>query len=372
MQGWQISSLQAGWLVAGIVSLTGHALAVSYFIKAGGRDSWMSGILGFPMAAVSVWSWVMLSRRFPGKTLIEYLPKVLGYPGYLLSAVYVLYYFTVVVFTIRVTTDWMVDTILFETPSWVMAALYVGAVLYAAGNLDVLARINQFTLPLLTVLGLLVSFGTMQAKDYSLLTPFFEYGWGPVLAVTGLGLGYYGETSVLAMFTAFVRPGDRKFLLRSYILALLFVVTTLTGPLAGSIATLGYRLALNMEYPTFQHWLMVSLARFFERTDLLAVHQWLAGAYPRCGVYLLMTALGLQQMTGSQSKLKPWILPVLGGLVVLASELLFPTKPAFNNFAQYIYLPAGAILGIAAPPVLLAIAWVRGLAAGRGDQSHGA
>lgn len=372
MQGWQISSLQAGWLAAGVVSLTGHALAVSYFIKAGGRDSWMSGVLGFPLAAFSVWSWVMLSRRFPGKTLIEYLPKVLGYPGYLVSAIYVLYYFTVVVFTIRVTTDWMVDTILFETPSWVMGALYMAAVLYvAAGGLDVLARLNQFTLPLLTFLGIIVSVGTMQAKDYSLLTPLFEHGWGPVLAVTSLGLGYYGETSVLAMFTAFVRPGDRKFLLRSYILALLFIVTTLTGPLAGSIATLGYRLALNMEYPTFQHWLMVSFARFFERTDLFAVHQWLAGAYPRCGLYLLMAALGLRQMAGNSGRLN-LILPVLAGLVVLAAELLFPTRPGFNNFVQNIYLPAGAILGIVAPPALLAIAWIRELAQGRGEQSHGA
>ncbi len=362
MQNWRISALQAGMLTAGAVAVTGHALAVSQFMRAGGRDAWMSGIVALPLAALAVWSFNELGRRFPGKTVVEYLPKVLGVLGYPIAAAYLLFFFTVTVFTLRTTTDWLVDSILRETPSWVMGGAYIGVVLYAAfGGLDVLARINQVTLPVLTALGILVSLGTMPAKDYQLLRPFLEHGLGPVVWTTVLGLGYYGETSVMGMFHAYVRAKDPKQTRLAYLLAVVFVATTLTGPLAGSIATLGYRVAEIMPYPTFQHWLTLSLARFFERTDLLAMHQWLVGAYVRCGLFLLMACAGFLQLTRRRWQLR-WPLLTAGVLTVLAAELAFPTKQVFDFFVEYIYFPVGLVLGIVLPPLLLSVAWVRGLA----------
>lgn len=378
MKRWEISGLQAGWLTAGAVALTGHALAVSHFMKAGGRDAWISGIITIPLAFLAVWSLNRLRSIFPQDTIVQYLPKVLGFAGYPVAALYTLYYFTTVFFTIRMTTDWMVDSILPETPSWVISTLYMAAISYAAvSGLDVIARINQFTLPLLTCLGMLVSISTMQAKDYRLLFPLFEKGLVPVLGSGLLSLGYYGETSILAMFDAYVRQQDRKRLFKAHAWALLFILTTFTGPLAGSIATLGYRLAINMPYPTFQHWLMVSYARFFERTDLLAVHQWLAGAYVRTALYLLMAVQGSYQLTGTGALQKRlpfrWFIPGAAAVLVALSEWAVPSQPAFDQFVLQIYLPTGAGLGIFLPPLLLGIAWARGLTRTKqGAQTHGA
>lgn len=361
MQRWEISAVQAGALLAGVVSLSGHALAVSHFVRVGGRDAWLSGLVALPAALVAMWALARLARWFPGQTLVEYTPHILGYPGYLLAALYPLYYFTVVLFTLRMTTDWLVDTILMETPTWVTGTLYMAAVLYIAnGGLDVLARANQFLLPLLTLLGFLVSFGTLQAKDYRVLLPMLENGPGPVLAASVLAMGHYGEGAIAGVLGAYVPGKEQKRLSRAYLWALLFLAMTFTGPLAGAMATLGYRVAANMPFPTFQHWLMVSFARFFERTDLLAVHQWLAGAYVRTGLYLLAAVHGFCQLT-RKPKLSPNLLAGAGAAAVLASELLFRTKPAFDTFVVNVYLPASAIAGIAIPPVLLAVAWLRGL-----------
>lgn len=373
MKRWEISMVQAAMLIAGVVSLSGHALAVSHFMRAGGRDAWMSGIFALPAAFLVVWSFYRLRMVYPNDTVVQYLPKLMGKVGYVVAAVYPLYYFTVVVFTLRMTTDWMVDSILPETPSWVMAVLYMAAVLYSAGGgLDVLARINQFLLPLLMFFGALVSVSTLPAKDYSLLTPFFEKGIGPVLATTFLGMGYFGEISVINMYNAYIRKEDRKHMLKAYSVSLIFIVMTLTGPLAGSVATLGYRVAQNMPYPTFQHWLMVSYARFFERTDLLAVHQWLAGAYVRSGLYLLMAVHGLLQLTKLEKRVPlNWALAGFALLTVVASEA-FPNKPIFDQFVIDIYLPAGAYIGVVLPVVLLITAWARGLTKKRqGAKSYG-
>ncbi|MFZ5816267.1 MAG: GerAB/ArcD/ProY family transporter [Bacillota bacterium] len=259
-QFWQISSLQAAMLVAGAVSLTGHALAVTFFMEAGGRDAWMAGLLAMPMAAVAITSMVTLSRIYHGQPVTEYLPRLLGVGGYLVAALYIVYYLTTVIFTLRMTTDWLVDSVLMQTPSWVLGLTYMLAVLYAAiHGLDAIARINQFTLPLLSGLGILVAAGTGPQKDYGLLLPMLEFGWGPVLAATFLGLGYFGEMCILMMLAGYVVPKDRRRLLRASLVALLFVVTTLTGPLAGSVATLGYRVAEQMPYPTFTHWMMIRL-----------------------------------------------------------------------------------------------------------------
>jgi spore germination protein KB len=378
MKRWEISGLQAGWLAAGAVALTGHALAVSHFMKAGGRDAWISGLLTLPLAFLAVWCLYRLRLAFPRDTIVQYLPKVLGMVGYPVAALYTLFYFTAVLFTLRMTTDWMVEAILPETPSWVIGLLYMGSITYVAvSGLDTLARVNQFTLPLLTFLGILVSVSTMQAKDYRLLLPLFEKGPGPVMAAGILALGYYGETSIMAMYDAYVRPQDRKGLFKSYGFALLFIVTTFTGPLAGSTATLGYRLAANLPYPTFQHWLMVSYARFFERTDLLAVHQWLAGAYVRSGLYLLMAVQGCYQLLpkGKPQKRLPvkWALPGAALILVVTSELAFENLLSFDAFVIRVYLPASLCLGIALPPMLLAVAWIRGLTRTKqGAQTYGA
>ncbi|HEY3367165.1 MAG TPA: endospore germination permease [Symbiobacteriaceae bacterium] len=361
MKKWEISSLQAGWLIAGTVALTGHALAVTLFMRAGGRDTWLAGILAMPFGALGLWSIAKLANIFPGKTIVEYLPKIFGYAGYPLAWIYPLFYLTTVVFTLRMTTDWLVDSILPETPSWVMSLLYMLVVLYCTwGGLDVLARVNQFILPLLTMLGLTVSFGTIGSKDYKLLLPMFEFGLGPVIAVTVMGLGDLGEMSVAAAFSAYVRPKDRPKLSKAFLYALIYEVITLTGPIAGSISTLGYRVARAMPYPTFQHWLMVSFARFFERTDLLVVHQWLAGAYVRTGLFLLMSSDGFTRLTGTRQHLK-WIMTGLGLLAVLLGEVAFPNKPVFDAFIGYVYLPAAAILGIVLPPVFLVVAYLRGM-----------
>ncbi|HYF91645.1 MAG TPA: endospore germination permease [Symbiobacteriaceae bacterium] len=373
MKRWEISALQSAMLIAGIVALTGHALAVTHFVRAGGRDSWLSGVVAFPIGLLAFWSFVKLRRMFPGDTLVQFLPKILGYAGYLVAAIFVLYFFTVVVFTLRMTTDWMVDSILPETPSWVMGVLYMAAVAYtAAGGLDVLARVNQFTLPLLSGLGVLVSVGTLQAKDYHLLLPLFEKGYGPVLASAFLGLGYLGECSVLPMYDAYVVQGDYRKLMKVYFIALVYIFITLTGPMAGSIATLGYRVALNMPYPTFQHWLMVNLTRFFERTDLLAVHQWLAGAYVRCGIYLLMGIQGIRQLTPARKIPFNWLLAVFSLLTVGVSEYAWHSKPVFDQWVLDVYLPGGAFLGMFLPPLLLIVAWVRKLGRpNQGAQTYG-
>ncbi|MFZ5828309.1 MAG: GerAB/ArcD/ProY family transporter [Bacillota bacterium] len=370
---WQISALQAAMLVAGSVSLTGHALAVTFFLQAGGRDSWMSGLISLPIAAVAIWSMVKLSHLYPGKSLVEYLPSVLGFAGYPLAGLYLLYYLTTVIFTLRMTTDWLVDSVLMQTPSWVLGLTYMLSILYCAvQGLDVVARVNQFTLPLLSGLGVLVALGTAKAKDYSLLMPFFEFGLGPVLSATFLGLGYFGEMSILLMMGGYVNPKERPRLVRNSLIALLFVVITLTGPLAGSIATLGYRAAEQMPYPTFTHWMLVSLARFFERTDLLAVHQWLAGAYVRCALFLLLAVKGGTQLFRVKKPSNISLL-VVGLLAVAGAELLFPHKPYFDEFIRTVYLPAGAFLGILLPPVLLMVAVVRGASRpSQGVGGHGA
>jgi len=369
---WEISSIQAAWLAAGVVSITGHALAAAHFLAVGGRDAWLAGVLALPFAALGVWSLARLGRMFPGQTLVQFLPKILGYFGYVVAAAFLLYFFSTAVFTLRATVDWLVESILPATPSWVMGTLYAAAFLYPALlGLDALARANQYVLPILSLLGMFIAAGTSSTKDYRLLLPMFEKGFSPIVNVTILGIGYFGEMSVLAMFNAYVTPKDRGKVQWAYMYALLFVATTLIGPLAGSVAALGYRVAQNMPYPTYQHWLTLSLARFFERSDLFAVHQWLVGAYVRSGVYLLMVSQGALQLVGSRAK-HTWMTVVTAALVVVATHLLFPTKPVFDAFIRWIYLPTGAILGVLLPPLLLAIAWARGLTRGSGSQTHGA
>ena len=366
-----ISALQFGMLAAGMTSISNHALAVTYLLKAGGRDAWLAGFLALPVTLLAVWAMIALSRMYPGKSLVQYLPEVAG-PlfGRILAASYILYFFGSSIFTLRRTTDWIVDSLLPESPPTVLAALYLTACLAAAaGGIEVLARTNQFTLPLLTAVGMFVSFATAPSKNYGFLLPILADGPEPALRSAWVALGIFGELCILGMIIHFVRGTQR--ILKPALLAVLYSVITMTGPLTGAIATLGHRQGANMPYPTFQQWLMISFARFLERTDLLVAHQWLVGAYVRTGLLLLAVTMGLRQLFGRGRP--SWILGMSGVIVFTLSISLFRSTLAFDAFVSTLYLPTGAILGIVVPVFLWVIAVLRRMVAGggvRGGANH--
>lgn len=354
-----INALQCGMLIAGFTSITNHALAVVYLLQAGGRDAWMGGLIGLPLAMMSVAALISLSRIFPRQSLVQYLPRLLGRgAGHILAVIYLLYFAAGIIFTLRRTTDWLVDSLLPETPPWMITGLYLVACLYIAlAGIETLARTNQFTLPVLTFLGLLVSFLTGPAKDYRLMLPVLADGVGPVAAVSWTALGIFGELCIVGMFAQYVqvRPG----VLQASLVGVLYAAVTMTGPVTGAIAALSYRQGANMPYATYQQWLMISFARFLERTDLLAVHQWLVGAYVRTGLLLFAVGLGIWQLAGMGTRSR---LTVGAGLLAgLLAMLLFPNVVSFDEFAVALYLPAGALLGVVTPVLLWAVAKARGL-----------
>lgn len=263
----------------------------------------------------------------------------------------------------RRTSDWLVDSLLPETPPPLLAALYLAAVLFlAVAGIETLARTNQVTLPLLTGLGILVSSMTMPEKDYRLLLPLLERGAAPVLHSAWLAMGILGELCLLGMFVQYVR--DPRLNLRAGLLAVAFGVMTMTGPVSGAVAVMGHQQAAGMPYPSYQHWLMISFTRFVERSDLLAVHQWLVGAYVRIGLFLFALTLGSRQLVSARRSL--WFAAGGGLLVWALSVFAFPDILAFDAFVTGLYLPAGAVLGVVLPPLLWALAAARGLLPGRG------
>lgn len=364
----RISAVQCGMLVAGTTSITNHALAVTYLLQAGGRDAWLSGLIAAPLAFLAMAALVGLSRSFPRLSIIEYLPRLLGgVLGRVVGLAYIIYFLLAAIFTLRRTTDWLVDSLLPETPPWLIASLYLLACLYLAlGGIEPLARMNQFTLVSLTILGMFISTMTMPQKDYGLLRPIMEHGPLPALLAGLVALGILGELCVLSMFVHYAPPTSRT--LKATLVGVLYAVVTMTGPVSGSIAALGHRQSSNMPYPTFQQWLLISFARFFERTDLLAVHQWLVGAYVRLGLFLYAAGLGLGQLTGS----KRWrpLAAVSAVAVIISSLALFRNTISFDAFIVFIYFPAGGLMGILLPLLLWSLAAVRGMLR-RGNAPYG-
>ncbi len=354
----EISAFQAGMVVATITAISNHALSLTYLVRAGGRDAWMAGFVILPPMLLVIAAVVSLSNAFPGRSLVQYLPKVLG-PGlgHVLAGAYIIYFLLSAIFGLRRTTDWMIDSVLTETPAVVIAALYLAACLYVAlGGIEILARVNQLTLPTLTIVGMFVSVMTMPAKNYQLLLPMFEYGLGPVFTSSVVALCIFGEISVLAMFTQYVK--DRQRLFKAGAWGVVYAAWVMIGPTAGAIASLGYRQAANMPYPTYQQWLLVSFARFIERTDLLTVHQWLVGAYVRTGLLIWAAAQGTSQLLG----IKRWRLFLIGGgVLVLASSLVpFPDVTRFDVFVTRYYLPVSGFMGVLLPLLIWVVAAVRG------------
>jgi len=62
-------------------------------LESAGRDGWLTIILGYFIGMLIGLLLIPLAKQFPGKTLVQYLPELLGFlPGKLVALVFVLAY----------------------------------------------------------------------------------------------------------------------------------------------------------------------------------------------------------------------------------------------------------------------------------------
>ncbi|MDN4525974.1 GerAB/ArcD/ProY family transporter [Fictibacillus fluitans] len=182
--------------------------------------------------------------------------------------------------TFRETLTFTNITFLQETPLLIVIVTFGLACLLLAGtSMRTISVSNVILLFFIVLLGFFVAITNIQFKDYSLLQPFLEHGFTPVVKA----MVYQGSGMVELFLLILLQHKVAHPLKFKHLALLAFLLWGLTvGPLIGSVVEFGLLEGSRQRFPAYEEWGLATLGKFVEHVDFLSIYQWLAGTFSGC------------------------------------------------------------------------------------------
>ncbi|KJS12324.1 MAG: hypothetical protein JL56_12945 [Desulfotomaculum sp. BICA1-6] len=360
----KISCTQTVYLLINLVGATAVVFLPAITAQDAGRDAWMVPLLTTLPAIYLALVIATLGKRYPGQTLIQYLQTALGtWPGKAAGLFYLFYFVHTNAFIIREFGELMITIIMPETPLVVFHVLILLLCAWAIrGGLEVLARVMEFTWPLIIILFMTAILLTANEIEPQRLFPVLENGIMPIISASLAPTGWRGEIILLAMFLPFMaRPREGG---RCAIMAVVAIGVILTADALINTAVFGPVVA-RMTFPTFSLVRMVSVANFIERIDAVLVAIWVIGMFGKIALFYYATVLGAAQLANVKDY-RPLVLPVGVLLAALSIYVAGNSKELVEHIAQ-IWPLFAYVFEYIAPTMLLVLTVLKGRYTGSGS-----
>lgn len=217
------------------------------------------------------------------------------------------------------------------------SALVAICLVLALWGMSTIAITSGVLLPVVTLLGIFVSTFNAPEKDFRLLRPMLEQGWGPVFDGGLYAIGGYAEiTLALLLQHRLVHKVKPWHLL---LLGLYFVVI-MTGPVIGGITEFGPTEAANQMASPYEQWRLIKIGQYIEHVDFFSIFQWLAGASIRISLAVFLLA---DLMPFKKNAHRQWMIAI-----VMCSYLVFAMMP-MNDYLYYrwlyhVYIPVSVVI----------------------------
>lgn len=349
----KISSNQLGILlfsfVASTIILTLPGL-MAMFAK---QDAWISVIPSTSTGLLSIWVMILLAKRYPGLTIIEYSQKILGkWLGTCLGLYYIYYWFmSISVMTIQHT--FFIKTLLLpRSPSIVgsMTLLILcGLAVYM--GIEVIGRCSEFLTPLKLVFLIPLLILTIGASDPQQLKPILADGFLPVLQGAILPAGaYMNQLFILGWLLPYLNKPKKA--LKVSLFALLSIFIFIFMVVLSTIMVLGSLTGqLNYSYLSVMQY--IGIEGSFERLEAIAVMIWVIGSFVKVSVSLFIICISISQIFGIRNY-RDLVAPITL-LCLIGSVWVFKNGAELQMYLTLIYPSSGFVTQSLIPLLLLMI-----------------
>lgn len=352
----KLSSAQLACLMFLAVIATSIMGAPSFCYRLARNDMWLSPIIAaaLPMALIMVL--VGLHRSFPGKSLIEYSPLLLGkWLGKPLGLYFLIITLLENAYQARQFGELMNQFFFKETPhAFIICSLFFVCVLAVRLGAEVIGRVAILYMPLLLTIVLTFALPFFQDIDVRRLLPVMSNGILPILRSSA----YLQLWLPMYIYTTFFLPflSDSEQALKRLLQSLAATILTLTGIMILIIFILNESTPMfNFPFMTLARYL--TLFEFIEQFDAVIMFFWVVDVFVRTCVTLYGLTIGLAQWLNLPSY-KAISVPT----AVLVIAVSFWGIPRFSDFITngphitFIYLSAH----FAIPMLLFVVALARG------------
>lgn len=360
MRRWRMSGPEYLFTILAATFTVGLLSYPSILVGGAGRSWPLPVLIDLGLTFVGLWASLRLSLTFPGRTLIEYGPRIIGRWA---SGAVILAYIALHGYFGFTVTERLVQSlhpfVLFYTPSPVISAILVLVAYYIAANgLKGLARTCVVIIPLAYLLGLAAIALAYARVEVINLTPSLTVSIGSILKTSYQSYGTFTGFHHLLLLAAFVDQPLRRLRLAYHafwITVVLLLVYTLSV-----IGTLGVDTPRHILWPGL---VMMQTVRFpgvfIERLGFLMIVARAAQVALYVALQLWSLTFALMQLFNlPRATFRPLI--ALGALAFFSSSFFTGDAERLGSQLENVVGPMGLVGAVVMPALLLAIARLRG------------
>ncbi|MBS3976147.1 MAG: endospore germination permease [Syntrophomonadaceae bacterium] len=308
-------------------------------LETAGRDGWMTIISGYFIGMLIGLLLIPLAKQFPGKTLVQYLPELLGFlPGKVVALVFVLAYGVFSAMLLRQLAEVM-GLLYAKTPAIIFTlGLMVLVVYVVRSGFEVFARVAE-AVPIIFLSLFLLALLALPDIRWTNFLPMLENGVMPVLQGLPPMIAFAGE-AVLFMafwFPTLSQPNEAK---KAVIIGFTIAGLSLTAIFLATVGVFGVAQTQTMNYPIFNLAAFVLVGHFLEEMELLLMIIWVPASLLKVTIFFYPFLVGLGQIFNFHDYKKLSV--PLGVAVLIIAHLpqdLFQRIEIGNFLDLYIILP---------------------------------
>lgn len=256
--------------------------------EAAGNDTIWLIILSGMVVTILVYLMTKLCQRFPGMTLIQFAPYILGskkrkWVGYVLSLPFLimvaLFFVMGTSSVVRIFGETVVTTMLPRTPVEVVMFLFLIAAAFGAGSdLGVVAKLNEFLLPITLIPFLSMIFALFQSGEITNILPLFQLDPSVLPKALMGGAFAFAGFQVIMIFSGFYQdPGKMN---KTHMMAMLVVTISYWYLCVIPLSVFGIDEVKNLMFPVLEVAKVVKLEDIlFERIEAAILSIWLVAGY---------------------------------------------------------------------------------------------
>lgn len=328
-------------------------------IKYGGPNEYWGLLISLGLSIIVILQLVALQKRFPGKSVIQYMPEIVGKPlGKLLGTIYILFLIVLLSWTMRAVAEHFNTYFLLRTPSWVIIALTLLSVTYLAHTgIEGMSRLASFVFPLAFIFITLSTVVSFQFFDLDKIRPVFYIQGNTIPTVTLESFYSFFALSVLFVVLPYLTEQNKamKTILTANLLA--FIPTFLL--VMAAIGTFGPNGVLRYSWPVMEVMKNTNLPYIFQTFGLFFAVTWLSQLFVASGGFYYAAAQATSELIeGVNYKT---VVLILFPVILILSNLV-PSSIDFREWLGYLRISGFAVVfGL---PLLL---WLLTALLGRGD-----
>lgn len=298
MELGKISARQLGFLMTVVPLATVLFFMPQLSSRAVEQDAWITALIATIWGILVVLIIIALANRFPGMTLIEYLPLIVGKPvGKLLGALYTFWFVFIGSLILRQFGMFLTSAIMPYVPVEVFTVTLLTLVFYAVrSGLEVWSRVNELLLPLLVVALIVCLLLPYPHMDLRRILPMATHTYGQLISSSLVSGSWRGEIFIASMFLPAL--SDSRLICRNLIIAVLVVGIILTATELVTVAVFGGLNTGQMEFPILALVRMIDLFHVFSRFEVLIILIWMFGSFIKICCFVYCSTLAAAQVTG--------------------------------------------------------------------------